>query len=124
MRLAMVEWTPSEEALVTDSPLDRGEVDETSESLSELREDDDETEETFLSLCAVARSWALYVWTFVVERRTGEDILEIMGLSKAGWALDGLLVRRDGIACSSADSGRFLRVVKARTIDMVERWAV
>ena len=41
---------------MTDSPLDRGEVDEMSESLSELREDVEETEETFLSLCAVARS--------------------------------------------------------------------
>jgi hypothetical protein len=46
---------------VTEAPRERADVDDTSESLSELRDEADDIEETFLNLCAVATSGALYV---------------------------------------------------------------
>jgi hypothetical protein len=67
---------PTDELSVTDVPRDRGD-DDVSESLSELRDEDDETEETFRIFWAVATSFALMVWTFVVERRTGAEILKL-----------------------------------------------
>ena len=67
---------PTDELSVTDVPRDRGDED-VSESLSELRDEAEETEETFRIFCAVATSSALMVWTFVVERKTGDEILKL-----------------------------------------------
>jgi hypothetical protein len=52
---------PTEELSVIEAPLDRDGIEEPSESLSEVLEECDETDETFLSLCAVATSGALSV---------------------------------------------------------------
>jgi len=66
----------TEELSVTDVPRERGDVD-VSELVSDICEEDDATEETLRSLCAVATSGALIVCTFVVESRTGAEILKL-----------------------------------------------
>jgi hypothetical protein len=104
---------PIDELSVTEVPLDRGD-DEVSESLSEFRDDADDTDDTFLIFCAVARSDALSVWTLVVERSTGDEILKLE-IDFAGlMSLVGMLPR------SSYAVLRWTRdVVSALAIDMV-----
>jgi hypothetical protein len=67
---------PTDELSVTEVPRDRGEED-VSESLSEWPDDADDTEDTFRIFWAVATSSALMVWTFVVDKRTGAEILKL-----------------------------------------------
>jgi hypothetical protein len=52
---------PTEELSVIDAPLDREGIEEASESLSDIPDECDETDDTFLSLCAMATSGELRV---------------------------------------------------------------
>lgn len=79
---------PMDELSVMEAPLDRDGVEDVSESLSEIPDECDDIEDTFLSLCAVATSGALRVWTLVVERRTGEEI----------WNLSDCLIEVDFVS--------------------------
>jgi hypothetical protein len=65
---------PTDEASVTEAPLERRPVDDVSESLSEARDEADDIDETLRILWAVATSTALIVCTLVVERKTGAEI--------------------------------------------------
>jgi hypothetical protein len=108
---------PTEELSVMDVPRDRGEVEETSESLSELRDEAEEIDDTLRSFWAASMVGALMVSTFVVDRRTGEDIFE-----RSNDRSDAF-VRRFGIgAVSSTELFKLLRLerdVKDRDIAMV-----
>jgi hypothetical protein len=82
-------FDPTEEWFVTDDPLDLVPVEDPSASLSEVLEDDDDIEETFRSdccFCAEAIDMAFSVCTFVVESKTGEEIIDLSNIL-ADWFL-------------------------------------
>jgi len=73
---------PTDELSVTDVPLDRGDVDDESESLSDDLDDADDIDETLRSFCATSIDCALTASMLVDDRKTGVDILDRSNVRK------------------------------------------
>jgi len=96
-------------------PRERVDVDDTSESLSELRDEAEDIDETLRSFWAISTAGALMVSTLVVERRTGEEIFE-----RSKDRSDAFVRRFDIAVVSSIELFvRLEREVKDRDIAMV-----